>query len=40
MLTSRGPVTDVAAGILYLVSDANLFASDSELVIDAGYGGR
>jgi NAD(P)-dependent dehydrogenase (short-subunit alcohol dehydrogenase family) len=40
MLTSRGSATDVAAGILYLVSDASRFVSGSELVIDAGYGGR
>jgi len=40
MLTNRGSATDVAAGILYLVSDASRFVSGSELVIDAGYGGR
>lgn len=39
MLTGRGSATDVAAGILYLVSDASRFVSGSELVIDAGYGG-
>jgi NAD(P)-dependent dehydrogenase (short-subunit alcohol dehydrogenase family) len=39
MLTNRGSATDVAAGILYLVSDAGRFVSGSELVIDAGYDG-
>jgi NAD(P)-dependent dehydrogenase (short-subunit alcohol dehydrogenase family) len=39
MMTNRGAATDVAAGILYLVSDASRFVSGSELVIDAGYGG-
>lgn len=32
----RGSATDVAAAILYLVSDASRFVSGSELVIDAG----
>ncbi|WP_211464770.1 SDR family NAD(P)-dependent oxidoreductase [Collimonas silvisoli] len=39
MLAGKGSATDVAAGILYLVSDASRFVSGSELVIDAGYGG-
>ncbi|WP_268907147.1 SDR family oxidoreductase [Collimonas silvisoli] len=33
-----GSATDVAAAILYLVSDASRFVSGNELVIDAGYG--
>ncbi|WP_211462851.1 SDR family oxidoreductase [Collimonas silvisoli] len=33
----RGSATDVAAAILYLVSDASRFVSGSELVIDAGF---
>ncbi|AIY39182.1 oxidoreductase [Collimonas arenae] len=40
MLTGRGSATDVAAGILYLVSDASRFVSGTELVIEAGYGCR
>ncbi|WP_211463159.1 SDR family NAD(P)-dependent oxidoreductase [Collimonas silvisoli] len=40
MLRGSGSATDVAAAILYLVSDASRFVSGSELVIDAGYGGR
>ncbi|MEO6918652.1 MAG: SDR family oxidoreductase [Collimonas sp.] len=40
MLAGRGSATDVAAGILYLVSDASRFVSGSELVIEAGYGCR
>jgi NAD(P)-dependent dehydrogenase (short-subunit alcohol dehydrogenase family) len=38
MLGSSGSATDVAAAILYLVSEASRFVSGNELVIDAGYG--
>jgi NAD(P)-dependent dehydrogenase (short-subunit alcohol dehydrogenase family) len=38
MLGGSGSATDVAAAILYLVSDASRFVSGNELVIDAGYG--
>ncbi|WP_211466399.1 SDR family NAD(P)-dependent oxidoreductase [Collimonas silvisoli] len=38
MLAGKGSATDVAAAVLYLVSDASRFTSGSELVIDAGYG--
>jgi len=34
----HGSATDVAAAILYLVSDASRFVSGGELVVDAGYG--
>jgi NAD(P)-dependent dehydrogenase (short-subunit alcohol dehydrogenase family) len=37
-LAGSGSATDVAAGILYLVSDASRFVTGSELVIDAGSG--
>ena len=37
MLAGKGSATDIAAAILYLVSDASRFVSGSELVIDAGY---
>jgi NAD(P)-dependent dehydrogenase (short-subunit alcohol dehydrogenase family) len=35
-----GTTGDVAAGILYLVSDASRFVTGTELVIDGGYGCR
>ncbi|SDX91355.1 short chain dehydrogenase [Collimonas sp. OK242] len=37
-LAGSGSATDVAAGILYLVSNASRFVTGSELVIDAGSG--
>jgi NAD(P)-dependent dehydrogenase (short-subunit alcohol dehydrogenase family) len=40
MLTGRGSAADVAAAILYLASDASRFVTGSELVIDAGTGGK
>ncbi|SFI08101.1 NAD(P)-dependent dehydrogenase, short-chain alcohol dehydrogenase family [Collimonas sp. OK307] len=40
MLAGKGSTTDVAAGILYLVSDASRFVTGSELVIDAGSDGN